>query len=85
MIPSSLSRGACNGVDFLLFPTYKCLHVHGERQRYEMPGTLFLVQLFSTAVPRYCLYIVGLDEAESPVITWVQVLGSYLWYLGGVS
>ena len=27
----------------------------------------------------------ALNEAESPVITWVQVLRSYSQYLGGVS
>ena len=37
----------------------------------------------------YCKYVpfcgTALNEAESPVITWVQVLGSYWLYLTGVS
>ena len=28
---------------------------------------------------------IALNDLETPVITWVQVLGSYLYYLGGVS
>ena len=30
-------------------------------------------------------YGTALNQAESPVITWVKVLGSYVQYLGGVS
>ena len=44
------------------------------------------------SIQYFCVYgssvwasVIALDDFERPVITWVHVLGTYLYYLGGVS
>ena len=71
----SLVRGVCGiFVDLLPF--------------FSVPPPLKKARFFSYMLPGmvfYLCYDTALNEAESPAITRVQVLGSYLYYLGGVS
>ena len=48
--------------------------------------TFFTINQYTTIITvTSTRYDTAVNEAESPVITWVQVLGSYLQYLRGVS
>ena len=53
--------------------------VTDRQKEIRYPGCLLIAHLVATR------YGTALNEAEKPVITWVQVLGSYLYYLGRVS